>query len=89
MSIRSEKLGQVHEILSELDIDLWMIVEKESGVLSDPVSEYLIGTGATWLSFFIFNKKGEKKAIVGNLDQEKFKRLGIFDLILKLRLTPQ
>lgn len=89
MSIREEKLSQICDILKELGIDMWMIVEKESGVLADPVSDYLIGAGATWLSFFIFTKDGKRNAIVGNLDEEKFSRLGIFDKISTYKNTPK
>ena len=71
-----EKIAQAIEILKEkdTDIDLWMVVDKESEVLSDPIMDFIIGTGVTWLSFFLFFKTGETYAIVGNLDIEKFKQ---------------
>ncbi len=31
-----EKLAQATQVLNELDIDLWMIVARESDVLGDP-----------------------------------------------------
>jgi len=89
MSLRDEKVRQVPQILEELGIDLWMVVEKESGVLADPVSDYLIGTGATWLSFFVFTRRGRKVALVGNLDKEKFDRLAIFDTLLTYQNSPK
>lgn len=81
-TLKLEKISQAVEILNELDIDLWLIIEKESGVLSDPVADFLLGTGATWLSFFFFFRDGKKHAIIGNLDIEKFRRLELFDDII-------
>ena len=80
--LKIEKISQAIDILNELDIDLWMIIEKESDVLADPVAEFLLGTGATWLSFFCFLKNGEKYAIIGGLEVEKFRRLELFDEII-------
>ena len=47
--------------------------------------DFVVGDGATWLSFFLFFKSGEKHAIVGNLDIEKFRRTGLFDTVLRLQ----
>jgi Xaa-Pro aminopeptidase len=66
-----------------------MVIDKESEVLSDPVMDFIIGTGVTWLSFFLFFKTGEKYAIVGNLDIEKIKRLDIFDEIFPYKGSPK
>ncbi|MDQ1353153.1 MAG: Xaa-Pro dipeptidase, partial [Acidobacteriota bacterium] len=89
--MEKEKIAQAIKILNEKDtaIDLWMVVEKESEVLSDPIMDFIIGTGATWLSFFLFFKTGEKYAIVGNLDIEKFKRLELFDEIFAYKGSPK
>lgn len=89
--MEKEKIAQAVEILKEkdTDIDLWMVVDKESEVLSDPIMDFIIGTGVTWLSFFLFFKTGETYAIVGNLDIEKFRRLGFFDEIFPYKGTPK
>ncbi len=89
--MEKEKIAQAIKILNEKDtaIDLWLVVEKESEVLSDPVMDFIIGTGATWLSFFLFFNTGEKYAIVGNLDIEKFKRLELFDEIFAYKGSPK
>lgn len=81
-TLQLEKIAQATEIMSELDIDLWLIIEKESGIMTDPVADFLLGTGATWLSFFFFFRDGKKYAIIGNLDIEKFRRLELFDDII-------
>lgn len=79
--MEKEKIAQVAGILEELDVDLWMIVERESGVLSDPAMDFVVGTGVTWLSFFLFFRNGHTEAIVGNLDIEKIERLGLFQKV--------
>ena len=81
-TLQLEKIAQATEIMGELDIDLWLIIEKESGIMTDPVADFLLGTGATWLSFFFFFRDGKKYAIIGNLDIEKFRRLELFDDII-------
>ena len=81
-TLKIEKISQTIDILNELDIDMWMIIEKESDIIADPVTEFLLGIGATWLSFFCFLKNGKKCAIIGGLEVEKFKRLELFDEII-------
>ena len=87
--MEKEKIAQSIDILKELDIDMWMIVEKESELLADPVMDFVIGTGVTWLSFFIFTKSGEKYAIVGNLDKEKIESLDLFDKVIPYTNSPK
>jgi len=89
--MEKEKVAQAIDILNETgtNLDLWMVIDKESEVLSDPVMDFIIGTGVTWLSFFLFFKTGEKYAIVGNLDIEKIKRLDIFDEIFPYKGSPK
>jgi Xaa-Pro aminopeptidase len=89
--MEKEKVAQAIDILNEKDttLDLWMVIDKESEVLTDPVMDFIIGTGVTWLSFFLFFKTGEKYAIVGNLDIEKIKRLDIFDEIFPYKGSPK
>ncbi len=87
--MEKEKVSQAIDILNETGMDLWMVIDKESEVLSDPVMDFILGTGVTWLSFFLFLKTGEKYAIVGNLDIEKIKRLDIFDEIFPYKGSPK
>ena len=87
--MEKEKIAQSISILKELDIDMWMVVEKESELLSDPIMDFIIGTGVTWLSFFIFTKSGEKYAIVGNLDKQKLDSLALFDKVIPYTNSPK
>jgi len=87
--MEKEKIEQSINILKELDIDMWIIVEKESELLSDPIIDFVIGTGVTWLSFFIFTKSGDKLAIVGNLDKTKMDNLSLFDEVIAYTNSPK
>jgi Xaa-Pro aminopeptidase len=87
--MEKEKIAQAIEILRELDIDLWMVIDRESGMISDPIMDFVVGRGATWLSFFLFFKSGEKQAIVGNLDIESFRRAGLFDQVVAYKGSPK
>jgi Xaa-Pro aminopeptidase len=89
--MEKEKIAQAITILNEKDtnIDLWMVIDKESEVLSDPIMDFIIGNGVTWLSFFLFFKTGEKYAIVGNLDAENFQRQGLFDEVFPYKGSPK
>ncbi len=87
--MENKKIEQSISILKELDIDMWMIVEKESELLSDPIIDFITGTGVTWLSFFIFTKSGDKLAVVGNLDKEKMDNLALFDKVIPYTNSPK
>ena len=87
--MEKEKIAQAIEILRELDIDLWLVIDRESGIITDPVMDYVVGCHATWLSFFLFAGNGEKHAIVGNLDVETFRRAGLFDTVSAYKGSPR
>jgi Xaa-Pro aminopeptidase len=84
-----EKLAQACHLLDELNLDLWMVIDRESGMISDPVMDLVVGSGATWLSFFMVFRSGERYAVVGNLDVEKFERLELFDRVIPYKGSPQ
>lgn len=84
-----EKIAQAIEILRELEIDLWLVIDRESGIISDPMMGYVVGQHATWLSFFLFSRSGEKHAVVGNLDVETFRRSGLFDTVSAYKGSPR
>ena len=87
--MEKEKISQALQILNQHNIDCWMVIEKESEILSDPIMDYILNTGVVWLSFFIFFKTGKKYALVGNLDKEKFDRLNLFDSVLSYKNSPK
>ncbi|MBI2331377.1 MAG: aminopeptidase P family protein [Chloroflexi bacterium] len=83
MSLIQEKVNQAVQILKEQDIDLWLTFVRETSGVRDPVLSFLIGeSDLTWPSALILTKRGDKIAIVGNLEKEAIKQLDVFDEIV-------
>src|SRR5512135_2065198 len=83
MTLIQEKVNQAIEILKEQQTDLWLTFVRETSGVRDPMLDLLIGPAdLTWLSALILTRKGEKIAIVGNLEKEAISRLHVFDTIL-------
>jgi Xaa-Pro aminopeptidase len=71
-----EKLEQATQVLNELDVDLWMLVARESDVLGDPSLPLIVGTSVTWESFFLVSHSGRHVAVVGTGDVENIRQTG-------------
>ena len=83
MSLIQEKVNQAIEILKELKIDMWLTFVRETSGVRDPALDFLIGPNdLTWPSALILTGKGEKIAIIGNLEKDALQRLNVFDAIL-------
>ena len=82
MDITKEKIVQVGRLLKELDIDLWLIFVRETRLQADPAFSLVVGLEATWQSFFAFSRKGDAIALIGDLDQEDYKRSGRFTEVI-------
>lgn len=83
MNLLQEKANQAIEILKEQQIDLWLTFVRETSGVRDPALDLLIGPNdLTWQSALIITRKGEKVAIVGNLEKEAVARLNVFDSII-------
>ena len=83
MSLLQEKATQATGILGELGVDLWLTFVRETSGVRDPALDFLIGPrDLTWQSALMFTKKGERIAIIGNLEKDEIASLGIFDTIL-------
>lgn len=83
MSLIQEKTNQALGILKEQQTDLWLTFVRETSGVRDPVLDLLIGPNdLTWQSALILTRKGDKIAIIGNLEKEALSRLGVFDTIL-------
>ena len=81
-NIVSEKLAQAVAILEEENLDLWMIMARESDVLGDPSMPLVVGTSVTWESAFLISRTGEHVAIVGTGDVANVKQTGAWDNVI-------
>jgi Xaa-Pro aminopeptidase len=77
-----EKIEQAIKILNENDVDCWVTFVRESGIVHDPMLDYLISADVTWHSAFIISKSGETYAIVGQMDTPTIEDLGVYKHVL-------
>jgi len=77
-----EKLNQATHVLRELDIDLWLILARESDVIGDPSLPLVVGTSVTWESAFLVSRTGEHTAIVGTGDVENVRQTGAWPTVV-------
>jgi Xaa-Pro aminopeptidase len=83
VSLIQEKVNQAIEILKEQETDLWLTFVRETSGVRDPMLDFLIGpSDLTWPSALLLTRKGEKIAILGNLEKDAISRLNIFDTVL-------
>jgi Xaa-Pro aminopeptidase len=77
-----EKTEQAVGILNENDVDCWITFVRESGIVHDPMLDFLISADVTWHSAFIITKSGETYAIVGQMDTQTIEDLGVYRHVL-------
>jgi len=82
MDLVKEKIKQAASILDELGIDMWLVFVRETMMMADPVIPLIVGEHCVWQSFFIYTRKGNAIALVGNFDKELFSRRGRFDEVV-------
>lgn len=83
MTLIQEKVNQAIEILKEQQTDLWLTFVRETSGVRDPMLDFLIGPNdLTWPSALILTSKGEKIAIIGNLEKDAIARTRVFDTII-------
>ena len=81
-NIVREKLAQAVQILDEQDVDLWLLLARESDVMGDPSLPLVVGTSVTWESAFLVARSGDHVAIVGTGDVENIKTTGAWDNVV-------
>ena len=83
MTLMQEKVNQAIQILKEQQTNLWLTFVRETSGVRDPMLDFLIGPNdLTWPSALILTSKGEKIAIVGNLEKDVIARTQVFDTII-------
>jgi Xaa-Pro aminopeptidase len=81
-NIIREKLSQAVDILNEEEVDLWMLVGRETDTLGDPSLPLVVGTSVTWESAFLVSRTGEHIAIVGTGDVENIRQTGAWENVV-------
>lgn len=79
----AEKLHQATQILAEKDIDLWITFVRETSLAADPILPVIYGeSGLTWHSAILLTARGERIIILGNLEAENPRRMGVFSRVI-------
>ena len=78
MDIIKAKIDQATKLLDELNIDAWALFERETAMLQDPTHAMVVGINVAWNSLFLFPRRGDAIALVGNFDEPDFTASGRF-----------
>jgi len=73
-----EKVEQAIGILDEYDVDCWITFVRESGMMRDPMMDFLCPADMTWHSAFIVTRSGDTHAIVGEMERKTVEELGVW-----------
>jgi len=73
-----EKVDQAIGILDEYGIDCWITFVRESGMMRDPMMDFLCSADMTWHSAFIITRSGETHAIVGQMEKKTVDELEVY-----------
>ncbi len=73
-----EKVNQAVQLLQEFELDCWITFVRESGMLRDPMMDFLCDADMTWHSAFIVFADGETHAIVGQMEKQTVDELEVW-----------
>jgi Xaa-Pro aminopeptidase len=76
-----EKVDQAVGILKEYETDCWITFVRESGMMRDPMMDYLCPADMTWHSAFIITPSGETHAIVGQMEKLTIQEMGVYEQV--------
>lgn len=79
MDLYHEKLHQAGELLDAHDLDLWLILVRETSEHTDPALKLLGHFSLTWTTAIIVTRSGRAVALAGLGDDESLRRTGLFD----------
>lgn len=78
MDIIKAKIDQATKLLDEMNIDAWALFERETPMLHDPTHPMVVGINVAWNSLFLYTRRGDAIALVGNFDAPDFTASGRF-----------
>ncbi|MEE4219080.1 MAG: Xaa-Pro peptidase family protein [Xanthomonadales bacterium] len=76
-----EKVRQAVELLNEYKLDCWITFVRESGIMRDPMMDFLCDSDMTWHSAFLIFATGETQAIVGQLEKNTVDEMGVYQKV--------
>ena len=76
------KYAQVVDVLNELDIDLWLVMGRETVDVCDPGLRLVFPSNIMGVSAFFFTRDGRRRALVRRKDVEGVEETGCFDEVV-------
>ena len=77
-----EKVKQAVELLREFGVDCWITFVRETGLVRDPILDFLLLADVTWHSALIVTRQGKTLAIVGKYDQQTVQDTGAYGEVI-------
>ncbi|MFC2063951.1 M24 family metallopeptidase [Chloroflexota bacterium] len=77
-----EKVIQAVEILKEMNIDLWLTFVRETSAGGDPILPLIYEHDLTWQSAILLTKEGDRIIILGSLEAEAARRMGVYSEVI-------
>ena len=87
-TLASLKLAQAQALLPRHDLDLWLIVVRESTDRPEPVLPFFFDLAFTWTTVFLIGPK-RSAALVATFDAPDLERLGLFDDVVTYKEGPR
>jgi Xaa-Pro aminopeptidase len=84
-----EKLKQASEILQELDLDAWLVIERETALNADPITELLWNFSVIWPAAIIVTADGQRIATGVTHDVPSFEKSGLFSEVVTFQKEPE
>jgi len=81
MKLQRKKLEQARDFLNTSDIDLWVVLSRESTMVKDPVLPLVCDIYFSGLAAVMVEKNGQIRAITSFLEGDSAKQTGVFDIV--------